>query len=489
MSLLRKSQKSTKRDSAEHLENNNSLTQGSELPRNEKRFRGKTRTQDLTKGPIIPSILSFAIPLLFTSVVQQFYSTVDLFFVSNILGIQAAAALGISTLLITCLIGLFTGLSVGANIVVARLFGAGEIDRLSRGIHASIVVGLIAGIVLAIVGLLFAPLYIEAMKTPKSAVADALIYLRVYFIAMLAVALYNMAAGVCRALGDSRTPLLAQTVGGLGNIAANWFALCVLGLGIEGVAFATLLSNGIAAGIVLVSLTKIDRRYALRWSRICLDKAFLVTVLRIGIPVGLQAMVITLSNVVVQHQIDLLGVEAITAFSIYFKVELPIYYAILAIGQATTTFVAQNHGAGNHARVSRGVWICQSLGFVTTAILSMVMLAIGYWAFWVFSQDEIVINLGLAIIAITFPFYVFYSILEVQGDAIRGLGYSVAPAVIIFVGICLLRACLVFVFTWDVVTLESIAITYPLTWAVTAACMVVCRMVIERKHGHRIVPK
>lgn len=451
------------------------------LSQNKKRSRNKTRTRDFTKGPIVTSILSFAIPLLFTSVVQQLYSTVDLFFVSNVLGNQAAAALGISTLLITCLIGLCTGLSVGANIAVACLFGTRDIDDLRHGIHVSIAISLIAGAILAFAGVLLAPLYIEAMKTPSSAIADALTYLRMYFIAMLPISLYNMAAGVCRALGDSRTPLLAQTVGGIGNIFGNWFTLCVLGLGIEGVALSTLASNSIAAIIVVVFLAKTDERYALRWSRLCLDRTFLATILRIGIPVGLQSLAITLSNVVVQHQIDLLGVQAITAFSIYFKVELPIYCAILAIGQATTTFVAQNHGAKNYKRVSRGVWVCQGLGLLSAIVLSVTMLAIGYWTFWIFSQDEEVIHIGLSIISLTFPFYALYSILEIQGDAMRGFGHSVAPAVIIFMGICLTRACLVFAFTWNTVTVEAIAITYPITWAITAASLVVCRIVIEQK--------
>ena len=231
----------------------------------------------------------------------------------------------------------------------------------------------------------------------------------------------------------------------------------------------------------MVFLAKTDERYALRWSRLCLDRTFLATILRIGIPVGLQSLAITLSNVVVQHQIDLLGVQAITAFSIYFKVELPIYYAILAIGQATTTFVAQNHGAKNYKRVSRGVWVCQGLGLLSAIVLSVTMLAIGYWTFWIFSQDEEVIHIGLSIISLTFPFYALYSILEIQGDAMRGFGHSVAPAVIIFMGICLTRACLVFAFTWNTVTVEAIAITYPITWAITAASLVVCRIVIEQK--------
>ena len=447
----------------------------------------KQRTQNLTQGPIVSGVVKFALPLLLTSLIQQLYATVDLLFCGNILGTQATAALGISALLITCLVGLMNGLSIGVNVVVAQLHGAKRHKAVLLVIRTVLIFSLITGVLLVLIGYALAPIYIEAMKTPSSVVSDALSYLQIYLIAMLAIMLYNMAAGICRGLGDSWTPLKAQIVGGIGNIAANWGALCVLDLGIVGIAGATLVSNGIAAFIVLreVRQPHEDRATsALRSARFSVSA--LVSVLRIGLPVAAQSVAITLSNIFVQHQVDFLNVDAIAAFTTYLRVELPIYYCILAIGQTTTTFVAQNHGAHDHERSTRGIAVCQGLGIGVSLALSMLLLLIGYWAFWIFSQNEAVIAYGQQLIAVTFPFYFIYAILEVQGDAIRGYGKSLGPALITLVNLCMVRTILLYVLSWQCVDVFSIAITYPITWAITAVCMVVYRIILELKFGHKL---
>lgn len=441
---------------------------------------------DLTQGSIPRGIAAFTLPLLFTSVVQQLYSTVDLLFVSNFVGTEAAAALGISVLLITCLIGLLTGVSVGVNVAVGQLFGAKDAARVCRAVHTAFVVGVGGGVVLAAAGFALAPAYIALMETPPAIVEPALQYLQVYFVAMVVVALYNMEAGIARALGDSMSPLWAQTAGGLANIAGNYLFICVLGWGIAGSAMATLVSNALAAALVTYRLARLDAPWRLRLRSLCFDARLAVRIARVGAPMGFQSMIITLSNVILQHQIDLLGVTAIAAFTAYYKVELPIYYAIVALGQATTTFVAQNHGAGDHARMRRGVRWCQAACLAIAVALSAVMLAIGYGAFWVFNADPDVIALGLTIIRITFPFYFLYAVLEVQGDVMRGLGYAALPALIVLLNICILRTGLVLLLTADGVTVEGVAWAYPISWATTAACMVVARVVVQRRQGHAL---
>lgn len=439
---------------------------------------------DLTRGPIVRGIVAFALPLLFTSVVQQLYSTVDLLFVGNALGTQAAAALGVGVMLINMLVALFTGLSTGATVCVAQLFGGGDARQVASGVSSSLAVGVVGGLALGAATFAFAPAFLSAMEAPASVIDDALAYLRVYSVAVVAVAVYNMAAGVSRALGDSSTPFFAQLAGGLMNVAANWFILCVLQRGIGGVALATLASNALAAGIALRGIRKAVGPCALRVANV--RREHVARIVSIGAPVALQSAVVTFSNVVVQHQIDLLGVQAIAAFSAYFKVELPIYYAVLALGQATTTFVAQNHGAHDHERACKGAWICQGLGLAVSAALSALLLGLGYWAFWIFNQDEAVIQCGISIIAVTFPFYFLYSILEVQADAIRGLGHSLPPALIVVANIGILRLALVLALTAGGVSAESIAAAYPITWATTALCMAAYRVHIERVHHHRL---
>lgn len=440
-------------------------------------FLGPREGVDLTQGPIVRGILAFAVPLLLTSIVQQLYPTVDLLFVGNVLGTASTAALGVGSLLITCLVTVFVGFSVGVNVKVANLFGAGERASLRDAVFSSVVLAAAGGALLLLVGELLAESFIAWMAVPPESQAESLVYLRFAVVVAVPLAFYNVCSGALRGMGDSRTPLVAQFVGGVCNIVANWLALCVLGWGIAGCAVATVVSNGVAAAIVVADLLRKGQRDG--GSR-AIDGRFILSVLAFGAPIAVQSLAITLSNIAVQYQVDLLGVEAIAAFVVYLKVELPIYYVILAVGQATTTFVAQNHGAGNSGRCNEGIRVCQVLCLVLTVIMSIVMLAVGYWAFWLFDKSEAVIAYGLSIIGITFPFYFLYAVLEVQGDAMRGFGHSLGPSLVVIANICVVRVCLVVAvgaMGWGI---AAIAATYPITWGLTAIMMVVLRLCFIR---------
>ena len=436
------------------------------------------RVFNLTDGPIVKGIILFALPLLGTSIIQQLYSTVDLLFVGNVLGTRATAALGVGSLLITCLVGLFSGVSVGANVRVANLVGAGDRARAARACHMSLLLGLVGGFVLVLAGEAFAEPFVSWMEIPPDATADATTYLRFAVAASLPIAVYNTCAGALRGLGDSRSPLAAQFIGGLLNIGANGVALCALGLGIAGCALATFLSNAVAASIAAAVLLGAPEAEKGRGGWVDWDCGRFV--LLFGLPIAAQTLAITLSNVVVQHQVDLLGVEAVAAFAIYLKVELPIYFPILAVGQAATTFVAQNDGAGKQARCIQGVRVCRAMCLILTVVLSGAMLAAGPFAFGLFDRDEAVIALGLAMIGTTFPFYFFYAVLEVQADAMRGYGHSLAPALAVLLNICVLRVALVLVLGADGSDVVEIAITYPITWFTAMLSVVVCKIMLSK---------
>lgn len=429
---------------------------------------------DLTRGPILKSVVLFALPLLGSSLVQQLYSTVDLLFVGNVLGTEAAAGLGVSVLLVTCLVGFFTGVSVGVTVLVGKLVGAGDDDAVGRAVHVAVTLALVGGAVFAVVGWLFSPAYIALMATPVGAAAEALLYLRVYFVSFVAVVLYNMCAGVLRAFGDSRAPLVAQFVGGVLNVAMNALFLMVLELGIAGTALATLVSQGVAAALLVRHLAKADGPVRLRLSGLTLRGGMVRPILAVGVPTGLQSTVITLSNVLVQWQINLLGTVPMAAFTSYFKVELPIYLVIVSVGQAATAFVAQNVGAGLASRARKGATLCLGVGVVSTALLSAGLLAVGPWAFGLFGGDDAVVEKGVGIIAITFPFYWLYAVLEVLGAATRGHGRAVGPMVAVMVNICLVRTVLVAGLMHVAPGVGSVAVSYPASWATAAACMAVC---------------
>ena len=426
---------------------------------------------DLTKGSIWKKLLFFAIPLLLSSLVQQLYNTVDLIFVGNFIDKSASAAVGTSGLLITCLVGFFGGMSVGASVVVSHLFGRKDLEGLKRALHTAITFSILGGLVLTAVGWLIGPLYLKLVNTPAEIIPAARSYLRIYFISMISVVTYNMGSGVLRALGDSRSPLYAQIIGGLSNVAADYFFIRHLGAGVNGAAYATMISQTIAMCVVLYRLSRIDPVYALRIKRLGIDGSILKRVMQLGVTAGLQSLVITLSNVFVQHHINSFGEDAIAAFAAYFKVELIIYLPIVAFGQAMMSFAGQNMGAGNEERVWKGTRICTIMSMALAALSAVICLAAGPYLFRAFLKEKEVIELGCRIISVTFPFYCIYPVLQLLGDSLRGCGKVREPMLVILINICVIRTILLFTVSPRIPDIRGVAMTYPITWALTAVCM------------------
>ena len=305
-------------------------------------MRAASNRCDLTSGSIWRSLLLFALPLLAGSLVQQLYNTVDLIFVGNFIDKSASAAVG--------LVGVFGGIGVGSGIVIAQIFGSKDIERFSRAIHNTAAMSIISGLLMMLLGYLLAPIYLRLVRTPAELLDSATCYLRIYFLSFLAVVAYNFGSGILRALGDSKSPLYAQLVGGLLNVAMDYLFIRVLDDGVNGVAWATLISQTASAIMVLICLARLDPAYALRPAKIAFDRELLKQTVSVGMPAGVQSLVITLSNVMVQYHINSFGEDAIAAFTAYFKVELLVYLPIVALGQSIMTFAGQNAGAGNWTR-------------------------------------------------------------------------------------------------------------------------------------------
>lgn len=339
------------------------------------------KNTDLTKGPVARSLILFALPLLGSSLVQQLYNTVDLIYVGRACGTNASAAVGASSLLITCLVGFFGGLAVGASVLVANLLGAGRKREVKTAVQASVSLSFWGGIFLTALGLFLAPHFIAWLHTPAEIVPDAVLYLRVYFLSLVFVVMYNMCAGVIRAMGDSASPLRFQLVGGIINVVMDGVFVLAFHMGVAGVAWATLFSQGVAAALALRYLCRMQNEYRLdpgtyrhagklRFRALVTGQKTRTTVgvgskmppdairpalqkiLSVGVPAGLQSLVITLSNVFAQYHINTLGTTDIAAFTAYFKVELLLYLPIVAIGQAASTFVGQNVGARDFTRAN-----------------------------------------------------------------------------------------------------------------------------------------
>ena len=430
------------------------------------------RTLNFTQGVIWKQIIRFALPLLASSLIQLLYNTVDLIFVGQFVGKEASAAVGASSMLITLLVGLFTGLSVGVSVVVSKAFGGNDANKVAKSIRTAVGISVYGGAALMVIGLALSPSILRLMNTPDEILKQASAYLRIYFVGIIAVVTYNMCSGCLRAVGNSKFPMIIQVVGGVINIILDAFFVVVLRLGVTGVAYATVIGQIVAALASLVYLTRSVTGLGFNIKLLTVNMQIFKEILQIGIPAGIQSMVITLSNVLVQSQINSLGVDVIAAFTAYFKVELIIYLPIMAFGQTMTTFVGQNMGAGKTDRVKKGFRICTAISVVYAASVAAVMLFAGRAAFSIFTKDAIVVDYGMKILTVTFPCYWIYSILENISDMVRGAGNAIKPMIIILLNICVLRTCILYLFMFMWHSISSVAAVYPISWATAAICLI-----------------
>lgn len=426
---------------------------------------------DMTGGSVTLSLVKFACPLAAGSVFQLLYSTTDLLFVGNYIGTSASAAVGASSLLVTCLIGIFTGIAAGTGITVSQGIGAKKEKEVYSLVHTAIAFAVIAGIVLMVIGELSAPYFLRLMKTPEEITADAVSYIRIYFISLLPMILYNIGSGILRACGDSRSPFYILAAGGILNVAADGLMIVVLKLGVSGAAAATSISQTFSAAAVIWLLLKGNEKVRLRPASIRICKSCLIRILKLGLPAGIQSMAITLSNLIVQYFINGFGTDTITAYTCYFKLENFTYMPVLAFGQAVMTFTAQNMGAGKTERIKKGVLVSAVISVATVGTVAGVLLSMGTTALGWFGNDTAVVQIGLKIIAVSFPLYWLNSLIEVFGGAIRGMGYSFLSMIIVIGVICGGRVLLLNTAVTRFHTVEMLTGVYPITWGITALAL------------------
>lgn len=426
------------------------------------------KVNTMVEGKILKAIVYFALPLLGGSLIQQLYNTADMIFVGNFINKQAAAAVGASGLLFTCLIGLLTGVSIGVGIVISQKVGAQDIEYANKTAHTAIEFGILSGFILMMTGLIFTEKLLKFMNTPQEIMRESVIYLKIYFLSMIPMILYNMGSAIIRSSGNSKTPFYILIVGGLLNIVANTIFIVLFKMGVAGVAIATLISQGATAILVMLYLFKENFIIRLELKLLKIDLHILKKILYYGLPAGIQSMVITFSNIVVQYYINGYGGDAVAAYATYFKLENFIWMPIVAIGQAVTTFSGQNTGAKNYERVKKGTVIATALSVGMTLCISFLILMFPTIFFRIFIKDITVINLGVKIVFTTFPFYWLYSILENAGGSVRGMGYSITSMSIIIGVICVFRIFLLVMISRFNLGFQGVAFVYPITWFITA---------------------
>lgn len=446
----------------------------------------KKNSHTLTKGSVGKGILLFALPLLGSSLIQQLYSTVDLIFVGQLLGTKASAAIGASGLIVTCMIGFFNGMAVGTNVFAARHYGARRFEQLKKLIQTIFWTGMIGGLLLTVIGLVLSPVFLTWMGTPESIFPLAVRYLRIYMASMISVVSYNLLSGVLRALGDSRTPMLYQFFGGIINVFADFIFLYVFHMGVEGTAFATLFSQTFAAIGVMIHLYRLKEPYALRIRfSDCSLKEF-TDILKVGVPAGVQSIIITLSNIIIQSQINTLGVTSVASFTVYFRVELIVYLPIVALGQAVVSFIGQNYGADNWERIKKGNRLCIFGGSLITFAACILLIIAMPVILNVFTKDAAVAAQTLEIVKVTFPFYFFYTVLECFSSNLRGFGKAFLPMIVTVISFCGFRIIALFALMAKNPSPDKVALSYPISWGIAAAAMAILYVRNNRNRSRKI---
>ena len=439
------------------------------------------RSIDMTSGPIVGPLFKFILPIIFSSLFQQLYNTVDFLFVGNYMDKTAAAAVGASSTLISCIIGLFSGISVGTSVIAGRAIGARDYQKASKALHTSVTFGLVGGAALLILGIFFAPDILQLLRTPVEVMPQAVLYIRIYLISVPMMVFYNMVSGGMRSYGDSQTPFRILAICGFLNVLMDALFIVVIPLGVAGVAIATAITQSFSAILAAYFASRQNRMIRLEWKELGIDTKMLGEVLRIGLPTGIQTIIITFSNVMVQYYINAFGETAVAAFATYYKVENIIYLPIVGFGQAATTFSAQNAGAGNYRRLRRGTIITMGLGVAVTAVIAGLILCWPRTVFTWFMKDQDVVTNALRIAMISFPFYWIYPILEVNGGALRGMGKTLLSMITVVLNMCVLRVALLAIFSRLFHTIESLGACYPITWATAGISFLILFHILVRK--------
>lgn len=420
----------------------------------------------MTEGSIWKKILFFSIPLILGNLFQQLYNTVDSIIVGNYIGSEALAAVGSSGSLINLLIGFCIGASAGAGVVIAQFYGAQDREGVRKAVHTTIAIAIAAGAVLTVVGIVATPILLKAMGTPQEVFDQASIYLKVYFGGILFSVVYNMSAGILNAVGNSKRSLVYLMIAATSNIFLDLLFVVVLKMGIVGAAIATDISQLLSCIFIILFLVRSEDVYRVKLKDIrCYDN-LLGKILKIGLPTGVQNIVISLSNVIVQSSVNSFGAVAMAGFAAYIKVDGFNILPVLSYSMAATTFVGQNVGAGRLDRVKKGMYVSVAMGIIYTVCTGILLLTFAPQVIGVFTQNGKVVEYGVYIMKFFCPFYWMLGILHILAGTIRGTGKTMQAMVVFLFSLCIFRV----LWIWGAMSVShkigGVMLGYPLSWLV-----------------------
>ena len=432
----------------------------------------RKKTRLMTEGGIFKNLLLFAVPLILGNLLQQLYNTADSIIVGNFLGSNALAAVGSSGSPIFLLIGFSQGVAVGAGVVVAQYLGAKDREDAQIAVHTSLAIAAILGVVLTVGGILVCRSLLVWMNTPEEVLGDAVTYMKLYFGGVLFSVVYNMAAGILNAAGNSQRSLIYLGCASITNIILDLVLIAGLRMGVEGAAIATDISQLVSCVLSLRFLMRTPDDCQVTLSKIRLHKKMAARIIRVGLPTGIQNMVISFSNVLVQASVNSYGAAAMAGFAAYMKIDGFNILPVSSISMAATTFVGQNYGAGRLDRVKRSVWVTLAIGVIYTLCTGAALLAGQDAILHLFTADEAVVTYGKLAMRWFCPFYFLLSILHGLAGAVRGTGASIPPMVVLLVSLCLFRVVWIQFLLPFFSGIEGVFILYPVSWGLGALLMI-----------------
>lgn len=423
----------------------------------------------ITEGIIWKQLLLFFFPIVLGTFFQQLYNTADAIVVGRFVGKEALAAVGGSTgQIINLVVGFFVGLSSGATVVIAQFFGAKDEQNLSKSLHSAIAFSIVGGIAMSILGILLSPAILRLMNTPENVMADSTLYLRVYFGGILFVFLYNIGSGILRAVGDSKRPLYFLIICCFLNIFLDLLLVVVFHMGVAGVALGTLISQAVSAVLIIVTLCRSKEMYHLTLREIRFYRAPLLSLLRIGIPAGFQSVMYNLANVTIQSALNAFGTDAMAAWTAFGKIDSLFWMISGAFGTSVTTFVGQNYGAGKYDRIRKSVKVSLGMFFGTAIAISLIMITLGQYMFYLFTTDDTVIEIGMQILRLIVPAYATFVFIEIYSGALRAMGDVFIPMLMTCGGVCILRILWILVVVPMNSSIQTIMFSYPISWILTS---------------------
>ena len=399
----------------------------------------KQYEMDMCSGPILRKTLMFALPLMLSSILQLLFNAADIVVVGKFAGDNSLAAVGSNTALINLLTNLFIGLSIGANVVAARHYGAKAWDDLRRTVHTAMLLSMLSGALLLVLGVIGAEQMLIWMQTPEEVLPLATVYLRIYFLGMISTMVYNFGSALLRAVGDTKRPLYFLLCAGIINVILNLLFVIGFQMDVMGVAIATVISETVSALLVLRCLVKEKGGIHLELRAMRIDRKKMLQILRIGLPAGFQGVVFALSNVVIQSSVNIFGNIVVAGNSAAANLEGFVYMAMNAFYQTTLSFVSQNYGAGEQKRINRIVLLGEACVIVTGTLLGNMVVFFGNDLLQIYSNNPEVIAAGMVRLHYISMIYALCGIMDVMVGALRGIGYSIMPMIVSIVGVCVLR--------------------------------------------------